>query len=108
MFIYGLPLDDLKTCEASLKFAIEINSSYSQYNIFTPYPGTPIYKEYEAKITSSKYEDFSQSNLVFTHDKLTKADLSKMISKSYMDYYIRKGFFVKIFKDILKTLHINI
>ena len=108
MFIYGLPLDDLKTCEASLKFAIEINSSYSQYNIFTPYPGTPIYKEYETKITSDKYEDFSQSNLVFTHEKLTRDDLSKMISKSYVDYYVRKKFFFKIFKNILKKLYMSI
>jgi radical SAM superfamily enzyme YgiQ (UPF0313 family) len=108
MFIYGLPLDNLKTCEASLNFAKKINSSYSQYNIFTPYPGTPIYKEYEKKITSIKYEDFSQSNLVFTHDDLSRNDLSKMISKSYRDYYLRKEYFFKIFKNLLKTVSVNI
>ena len=108
MFIYGLPLDNLETCKASLNFAKKINSSYSQYNIFTPYPGTPIYKEYEKKITSNKYEDFSQSNLVFTHDKLSRNDLSYMISKSYRDYYLRKEYFFKIFKNLLKTVSVNI
>ena len=108
MFIYGLPLDDLETCQDSLSFAKKINSSYSQYNIFTPYPGTPIYKEYEKKIISNKYEDFSQSNLVFTHEKLTKKDLSRMISKSYRDYYLRKEYFFKMLKDLFKRLSISI
>jgi len=108
MFIYGLPLDDLDTCQDSLSFAKKINSSYSQYNIFTPYPGTPIYKEYEKKIISNKYEDFSQSNLVFTHEKLSKKDLSRMISKSYRDYYLRKEYFFKMLKNFFKRLSISI
>ena len=108
MFIYGLPLDNLKTCEDSLDFAKKINSSYSQYNVFTPYPGTPIYKEYEKKIISNKYEDFSQSNLVFKHEKLSKKDLSMMISKSYRDYYLRKDYFFKMLKNLLKELSIKI
>ena len=107
MFIYGLPLDDLKTCQDSLDFAKKINASYSQYNIFTPYPGTPIYKEYEEKIISNKYEDFSQTNLVFKHDKLSKKDLSNMISKSYRDYYLRTDYFFKIFKNIFKKLSVT-
>ena len=107
MFIYGLPLDDLKTCQDSLDFAKKINASYSQYNIFTPYPGTPIYKEYEEKIISNQYEDFSQTNLVFKHDKLSKKDLSNMISKSYRDYYLRTDYFFKIFKNIFKKLSVT-
>ena len=62
----------------------------------------------EKKITSIKYEDFSQSNLVFTHDDLSRNDLSKMISKSYRDYYLRKEYFFKIFKNLLKTVSVNI
>tara|TARA_B100001175_G_C19485072_1_gene629277 strand:+ start:470 stop:1813 length:1344 start_codon:yes stop_codon:yes gene_type:complete len=108
MFIYGLPLDNLETCQNSLNFAKKINSSYSQYNIFTPYPGTPIYKEYQKKIISNKYEDFSQSNLVFTHEKLSRQDLSMMISKSYRDYYLRKDYFIKMFKNFFKQISINI
>ena len=27
----------------------KVNSSYAQFSVFTPYPGTPVYKEYEKK-----------------------------------------------------------
>ena len=55
MFIYRLPLDSLKTCEDFFDFVKKINSSYIQYNVFTPYPSIPIYKEYEKKIISNKH-----------------------------------------------------
>jgi len=108
MFIYGLTLDSLKTCDDFLDFAKKINSSYSQYNFFTSYPSTPIYKEYEKKIISNKYEDFLQSNLVFKNEKLSKKDLSMMISKSYIDYYLLKDYFFKMLKNLLKELSIKI
>ena len=59
------------------------------------------------KIISNKYEDFSQTNLVFKHDKLSKKDLSNMISKSYRDYYLRTDYFFKIFKNIFKKLSVT-
>ena len=87
---------------------MKLSNQLVQYSVFTPYPGTPIYKEYEKKIISNKYEDFSQSNLVFKHEKLSKKDLSMMISKSYRDYYLRKDYFFKMLKNLLKELSIKI
>ena len=42
----------------------KINSSYAQFSVFTPYPGTPVFNEYKDKITKNKYEDFTQWQLV--------------------------------------------
>jgi radical SAM superfamily enzyme YgiQ (UPF0313 family) len=106
MFIYGLPLDNLETCKNSLQFAKRINSSYSQFNVFTPYPGTPIFEEYKNIIIKKKYEDFTQSELVFEHKMLSDLEVEYMINKSYREYFLRFEYFKKVFVSFLKsTLH---
>jgi radical SAM superfamily enzyme YgiQ (UPF0313 family) len=106
MFIYALPLDNIETCKNSLDFAKKINSSYSQFNVFTPYPGTPIFKEYEKDIVKKNYESFTQSNLVFRHKTLSDADIEILIAKSYKEYYLRFKYLFKIFTNLLKNLKI--
>jgi bacteriochlorophyll C8 methyltransferase len=103
MFIYGLPLDNLETCKNSLQFAKRINSFYSQFNVFTPYPGTPIFEEYKNIITKKRYEDFTQSELVFKHKMLSELDIEYMINKSYKKYFLRFKYFKKIFTNFLKS-----
>ena len=100
MFIFGLPKDTVETCLASIKFAKEIDASYSQFNLFTPYPGTPIFLSYEKNITSRKYEDFTQSDLVFNHEILNQNDFKKLINKSYLSYYFRPKYFIKTIKGL--------
>jgi radical SAM superfamily enzyme YgiQ (UPF0313 family) len=85
---------------ASINFAKEIDATYSQFNLFTPYPGTPIYETYKKNITSKKYEDFTQSDLVFNHEILNQNDFKKLINKSYLSYYFRPKYFIKTIKDL--------
>jgi len=99
MFIYGLPLDNYKSCLDTLNFSKRINATYSQFSIFTPYPGTPIYDtEYKNKILTKKFEDFTQWQLVFKHKNLSTENLKNLVKKSYKEYYFRLGWLLKYFK----------
>ena len=49
MFILGYPKDTIETCKATINYAKQINSIITQFTVFTPYPGTPSFKEYEKK-----------------------------------------------------------
>ena len=89
MYILGLPKDSIKTFKETVKYAISINSSFSQFSVFTPYPGTPIFKEYEKKLTSKKFIDFNQWKLVFKHNNLSNNDVRKLLGYAYMKYYFR-------------------
>ena len=89
MFIYGLPLDNYKSCLDTLSFSKRINATYSQFSIFTPYPGTPVYDtEYKNKILTKKFEDFTQWQLVFKHKNLSAENLKNLVKKSYKEYYL--------------------
>jgi DNA modification methylase len=102
MFIYGLPKDTEETCLASLNFAKKINSHYSQFNVFTPYPGTPIFEQYKKYIYANKFEDYSQSDLIFKHENLDEMQIKLLISKSYKSYYFRSAYILKKIKSIFK------
>ena len=50
MFIIAFPSDTSDTIKNTVTYAINLNTTYAQFSIWTPYPGTPVYTEYEEKI----------------------------------------------------------
>jgi len=99
MYILGLPTDSKKSFSKTLDYAKKVNSSYAQFCVFTPYPGTPIYKEYKNKITAKKYEDFTQWQLVFDHPNFSKKEIDNIMSDAYRKYYLNPKWLIKHFKD---------
>jgi len=98
MFIIGNPEDTKDTILKSIEYSKYLPSLYSQFSVFTPYPGTPAYNEFRNIITENKLENFNQYNLTFKHKNLTKKDISDLKSLAYFKFYLN---FKKIFQ-ILK------
>lgn len=101
MYILGLPADTKESFLNTLDYAKKINSTYAQFSVFTPYPGTPVYQEFKDKITAKKFEDFTQWQLVFKHSNFTFLDVSNLLSKAYNDYYLRPKWIFKYLKSKL-------
>ena len=99
MFIIGFPTDNEKSIMKTINYAIKINTTYSQFSVWTPYPGTPVFKEYEDKITALKYEEFDQYSLIFQHNVLTQKKIRQLLGKSYSMYYGRLNWLLKYFKS---------
>ena len=59
----------------SIEYSKYLPSLYSQFSVFTPYPGTPVYNDYKDLLTEQKLENSNQYNLVFKHNNLTKKRL---------------------------------
>ena len=72
MYIIGLPSDTEETYLKTLKFSKLIASTYAQFSVFTPYPGTPAFENYKDKIIANKYEDFNQWQLYLNMKTLIK------------------------------------
>ncbi len=101
MFIIGFPADDENSIMKTINYARKLNTAFSQFSVWTPYPGTPVFKEFEDKITANTYEEFDQYNLVFKHKIFTPKEIRKLLSKSYTVYYGRVNWFLKFFKNFL-------
>ena len=102
MYIIGLPSDTEQTYLNTLNFSKKVSSTYAQFSVFTPYPGTPAFQNYKDKITTSKYEDFNQWKLVFKHDHFNQDKIRELLDFSYRDYYLRFNWIFKNFKKLLK------
>jgi radical SAM superfamily enzyme YgiQ (UPF0313 family) len=105
MYIIGLPIDTEESFLNTLNYARKINSTYAQFSVFTPYPGTPAFLEYKNIIKFKKYEDFTQWNLVFKHKNFNEEQIRKLLSHSYRSYYLNVKWILNyfIFKPILKN-----
>ncbi len=108
MYIVGLPADTKRTYQKTFNYAQKVNSTYAQFNVFTPYPGTPVFNEYKNKISVKDFEEFTQCKLVFNHDNLTPVDITTMLDDSYRKYYSNPKWISKfLFNKLKTTLRLN-
>lgn len=89
MFIIAFPSDTKETIYNTIRYAKKLNSTYAQFSVWTPYPGTPIFEEYKNEISAKYFEEFNQYNLVYKHKNLSKHDTRNLLQSSYEQYYLR-------------------
>ncbi len=88
-YILAMPADTEETCRATVRYACGLNTLFAQISVFTPYPGTPAYADFDGRIEARTSEDFTQYDLVFRHDNLSAARVRKLLSEAYRTYYTR-------------------
>ena len=101
MYILGFPTDTDSTIKKTINYSKKLNTTYAQFSVWTPYPGTPIFEEYKEKITSKRFDDFDQYHLVFKHDLFNNQNIRNYLSKAYTDYYFRFSWLFKYIKSVL-------
>ena len=89
MFMFGSPTDTVKTIKNTINYSKHLTNQLVQFSIFTPYPGTPMYKNYMDKIKETKYENFNQYNLVYKHETLDDLKINDLKSYAYKQFYFR-------------------
>ena len=85
-------LNDMKRFTVMLetiKYSNLLPNQFVQFSVFTPYPGTPVYKDFESKINTSRMEDFNQYNLVFEHKFINNQILNKYKRIAYKSFYFK-------------------
>tara|TARA_Y100000590_G_scaffold1215_1_gene1563 strand:+ start:136 stop:1452 length:1317 start_codon:yes stop_codon:yes gene_type:complete len=95
MYIIGMVGDSIKTVNDTINYAKKLNTYISQFSIFTPYPGTPLFDEYKNIINTKKFEDFNQYNLVFNHANFDNQLARKMMDKAYNNFFLRFSWILK-------------
>ena len=108
MYIIGMPADTDSSYKKTVEFAKKVKSSYAQFSVFTPYPGTPVFKEYEKKIFVKKYENFTQWQLVFDHPNFKPIDILNLLNYSYQQYYLNPKWIVHFISNKIKEIYENL
>ena len=95
MFIIGFPEDTEETIKKTIEYAKHLNTSFAQFSVWTPYPGTPIFDKFKDKILVQKYQSFDQYNLVYKHTLFDAKKIRFFLSEAYSKYYFRISWITK-------------
>lgn len=95
-FIVGSPYETKESLEKTLKFALNNDIDYVNFNVYENFPGSEIYKE-NKNVDSSYYAPSSHE---FIPAGMTKDEFSKYVSRMYRKFYLRPNYILKRLKEI--------
>jgi len=111
-FIIGAPTETLDDTKQSLEFAKEIKADFAHWEIYTPHPGTNLYKiavENGTLLTTdlNKYSPWSDEPVYVTNGRTIK-ELKKTKEWVYRQFYMRPLFILKRLRNLLRLPPIRI
>ncbi len=88
-FLVGLDDDDAGVFERTLRFAERVRLEGAQFNIPTPYPGTPLYRavEGEGRILSRNWADYGSDKVVIAPRQMSVAQLQEGHAWLWHEFY---------------------
>jgi len=97
-YVLGFLQDDWNSIAATIDYAIDLGSTFAQFKILTPYPGTPMFKQLEPLLTETNWEKFDGYSPTFRHPNLTAHELQYLLGSAYKRYYIRPSYLANFLK----------
>ena len=96
--VFGFLQDTWDTICATIDFAVSLGSTYAQFKILTPYPGTPMAKQMAPLIYEKDWEKFDGFTPTFQHPNLTAEELRFLLGAAYSRFYLRPSFLSSVWK----------
>jgi len=88
-YVIGFLQDTEESIEELIRFALDLDSTYANFKILTPYPGTPQYKQLKPLIFETNWEKFDGYTLTFNHPVLTPRRARLMLGMCYSRFFLR-------------------
>jgi radical SAM superfamily enzyme YgiQ (UPF0313 family) len=97
-YVLGFLQDDWNSIAATIDYATELGSTFAQFKILTPYPGTPMFKQIEPLLTETEWENFDGYSPTFRHPNLTERELRFLLGAAYTRFYMRPSYLANFLK----------
>ena len=93
-FLLGNEEDDEGTVDRMLEFAARSGITKAEFAIFTPYPGTPAWKQLTAqdRIIDFTWSRYNDANCVYLPKQLTPDQLTRGYLRLWREFYAGKDF----------------
>jgi len=88
-FIFGFDSDDWRDCMNAVRFAQKARLCMSCYPILTPYPGTEIYRRYDAegRLLTKDWDKYNGATVVFRPKRMTVDQLRHAQMAGFHEFY---------------------
>ena len=97
-YVLGFLQDDWNSIAATIDYATDLGSTFAQFKILTPYPGTPMFKQLEPLLVETDWEKFDGYTLTFKHPNLSKRELQYLLGAAYKRFYMRPSYLANFLK----------
>ena len=88
-YVIGFLQETEEAIEETIRFACDLDTTYANFKILTPYPGTPQFKQLKPLIFETDWEKFDGYTLTFNHPHLTQRRARLMLGMAYSRYIAR-------------------
>src|SRR3954462_9474713 len=104
-YVLGFLQDDWNSIAATIDYSIDLGSTFAQFKILTPYPGTPMFRQMEPLLIETDWEKFDGYTATYRHPSLTTRELSFLLGAAYTRFYMRPSYlanFLKIQNSVVR------
>lgn len=91
-FMIGFPEDTEKSIKHVLNYAREVNPTYANFNIVTPYPGTEFSSNIKNLIADRDYRKLDVYHAVLKYEHLTPEQVVELHAWCFEKFYFRMGY----------------
>lgn len=95
-YVFGFLPDDWPSIAATIEYATDLGSTFAQFKLLTPYPGTPMFKQLAPMLTQPDWEKFDGYSPTFTHPQLSDRELRFLLGAAYTRFYMRPSFLANV------------
>jgi radical SAM superfamily enzyme YgiQ (UPF0313 family) len=97
-YVLGFLQDDWNSVAATIDYATDLGSTFAQFKMLTPYPGTPMFKQLEPLLTETDWEKYDGFTPTFKHPNLTERELRFLLGAAYKRFYMRPSYLANFLK----------
>ena len=93
-FVVGFPEENKSTIEETKKFVSRTLPNGAQFNVFVPYPGTPLYEEIFCKESKVDWRLLYQDHSITSTENMSSSDIDRTRVNMYRSLYINPGWWL--------------
>ena len=88
-FLIGFPEDTEQSIRRVRDYAIALGPTFANFNVVTPYPGTPFFEHMRDRLDGLDYSRFNVYTPLLKYDHLTPERIEWLLAKCFRRYYFR-------------------
>jgi len=88
-YVIGFLHDDWDSIATTIAYAAELGSTFAQFKVLTPYPGTALWRQMSHLVYETDWQKFDGYTLTFTHPTLSANELRFLLGAAFSRFYMR-------------------
>ena len=97
-YVFGFLPDTWSSIAATIDYSLSLGTTYAQFKILTPYPGTPLWKQFAPLVCESDWEKFDGYTPTFRHPNLSANEMRFLLGAAYARFYGRPSWPANYFR----------